>query len=95
MAPTWGKLDIIGALKITYITPIMTLLFLNMFDTIGTLIGVSEQAGILKNGKLPRAGNALMSDAIGTTFGAVRHITYNQLYRKCRRSFRRGENRVS
>lgn len=70
MAPTWGKLDIMGALKITYITPILTLLFLNMFDTIGTLIGVSEQAGILKNGKLPRAGNALMSDAIGTTFGA-------------------------
>ncbi len=71
MAPTWGKLDIAGALKITYLTPIVTLLFLNMFDTIGTLIGVTEQAGILQNGKLPRAGKALMSDAIGTTFGAV------------------------
>lgn len=71
IAPTWGKLDIVGALKITYLTPIVTLLFINMFDTIGTLIGVSEQAGLLRNGKLPHAGRALLSDAIGTTFGAV------------------------
>lgn len=71
IAPTFGKLDILGALKLTYLTPIVTLLFLNMFDTIGTLIGVSEQAGMLKDGKLPRAGRALMPDAIGTTFGAI------------------------
>ena len=71
IAPTWGKLDILGALKLVYLTPIVTLLFLNMFDTIGTLIGVSEQAGIVKGGKLPRAGRALMSDAIGTTFGSL------------------------
>jgi len=71
ISPTWGKLDIIGALKLTYLTPIVTLLFLNMFDTIGTLIGVSEQAGMLRDGTLPRAGRALMPDAIGTTFGAL------------------------
>jgi AGZA family xanthine/uracil permease-like MFS transporter len=71
IAPTWGKLDILGAMKFTYVTPIVTILFLNMFDTIGTLIGVSEQGGMMKDGKLPRAGRALMSDAIGTTFGAV------------------------
>ena len=71
IAPTWGKLDILGALKLVYLTPIITILFLNMFDTIGTLIGVSEQAGIVKGGKFPRAGRALMSDAIGTTFGAI------------------------
>jgi len=71
IAPTWGKLDILGALKLIYLTPIVTLLFLNMFDTIGTLIGVSEQAGMLKEGKLPRAGRALLPDAIGTTFGAI------------------------
>ena len=71
IAPTWGKLDILGALKLVYLTPIVTILFLNMFDTIGTLIGVSEQAGIVKGGKFPRAGRALMSDAIGTTFGAI------------------------
>ncbi len=71
MAPTWLKCDIRGALKVGYLTPIATLLFLNMFDTIGTLIGVSEQAGLMKNGKLPRAGRALISDAVGTTFGAL------------------------
>lgn len=69
--PTWGKLDILGALKPAYLSPIVTLLFLNMFDTIGTLIGVSEQAGMVKEGRLPRAGRALMPDAIGTTFGAI------------------------
>lgn len=71
ITPTWGKLDILGAFKLVYLTPIVTLLFLNMFDTIGTLIGVSEQAGIVKDGKLPRAGRALISDAIGTTFGSL------------------------
>ena len=71
IAPTWGKLDILGALKFVYFTPIVTLLFLNMFDTIGTLIGVSEQGGMAKGGTLPRAGRALMSDALGTTFGAL------------------------
>ena len=71
ITPTWGKLDILGALKLTYLTPIVTLLFLNMFDTIGTLIGVSEQAGMVKDGKLPRAGRALLPDAIGTTFGSI------------------------
>jgi AGZA family xanthine/uracil permease-like MFS transporter len=71
IAPTWGKLDIRGALRLTYLTPIATLLFLNMFDTIGTLIGVSEQAGMLKDGKLPRVRRALLPDALGTTLGAI------------------------
>jgi AGZA family xanthine/uracil permease-like MFS transporter len=71
LGPTFGKLDIVKAFKVDYVTPIVTLLFLNMFDTIGTLIGVSEQAGLMKDGRLPRAGRALLSDAMGTTFGAV------------------------
>jgi len=71
MAPTFLKLDIRGALHITFIMPILTILFLNMFDTIGTLIGVGEQSGLLKNGKLPRAGKALFSDALGTTLGSL------------------------
>ena len=45
-------------------------LFMDMFDTIGTLIGVSEQAGFIKDNKLPRARQALLSDAIGTVAGA-------------------------
>ena len=47
-------------------------LFVDMFDTIGTLIGVSDRAGMLdKEGKLPRVQNALLADAVATCAGAV------------------------
>ena len=44
---------------------------MNLFDTLGTLIGVGEQAGFIKDDKLPRAREALVSDAVATTVGAV------------------------
>lgn len=51
---------------------IFTLLFLDMFDTIGTLLGVSGRAGMLnKDGKLPKMKQAFLADALGTTFGAM------------------------
>ncbi len=50
---------------------ILIFLFMDMFDTVGTLIGVSEQAGFIKDNKLPRANRALVSDAIGTVAGAA------------------------
>jgi len=50
---------------------ILIFLFMDVFDTLGTLIGVSEQAGLMKDGKLPRVKQALLSDAIGTTAGAA------------------------
>jgi len=51
---------------------LFTFLFVDMFDTVGTLIGVSTKAGILnKDGTIPRAKQALMADAIGTTVGAI------------------------
>ncbi|MBI6872592.1 NCS2 family permease [Clostridium aciditolerans] len=50
---------------------LFTLLFMDMFDTIGTLVGVATKAGMLdEKGNVPRAKEALMSDAIGTTLGA-------------------------
>ncbi len=71
IAPTFFKLDIIGALRFEYIIPILVLFLLDFFDTIGTLIGVSSHANLLdKNGNLPRAGRALMADAIGTVAGS-------------------------
>ena len=48
---------------------------MDLFDTIGTLIGVSEQAGFIKDNKLPRAGKAFLSDAIGTVVGACAGTT--------------------
>ena len=70
MQATFLKLDIVGALSFDLLTLILTFLILDLFDTIGTLIGVASEAGLLKEGKLPRAEKALFSDAIGTVIGA-------------------------
>jgi len=53
------------------VTVILTFLFLDVFDTIGTLVGVSERAGLLVDGRLPRARWALFSDASGTVLGSM------------------------
>ena len=50
---------------------ILFFLFLVLFDTLGTLLGVAEQAGLIRDNRLPRAKQALMSDAIGTVSGAA------------------------
>lgn len=71
VAPTFLKLDIIGALKTGLVPIIFVLFFLDVFDTVGTLIGVSGPAGFLRNGKLPRADRAMLSDAIGTVAGTM------------------------
>ncbi|MFW6000793.1 MAG: NCS2 family permease [Halanaerobium sp.] len=66
------KLDIASALDIAMIGVLLSFLFVDMFDTVGTLVGVSQQAGYLdENGDLPKASNALLADAIGTTGGAL------------------------
>lgn len=71
LAPTFLKLDIRGALTLAALPAILLLLFMLMFDTIGTLLGVSTQAGLLKDGKLPRMRQALVSDAVGTLAGSL------------------------
>jgi AGZA family xanthine/uracil permease-like MFS transporter len=70
--PTLGKFDLKDLFQVAYIVPIVTLLFFDLFDTIGTLIGVSERAGFLdEEGNLPRASRALSADAVATMAGAV------------------------
>jgi AGZA family xanthine/uracil permease-like MFS transporter len=71
MAPTFLKMNLSLAIAGPMIPFILVFLFLDLFDTLGTLLGVSEQAGLMKDGKLPRARQALLSDAIGTVFGAA------------------------
>lgn len=71
IAPTFFKLNIGAALTISLLPTVFILFFLDLFDTVGTLIGVSEQAGFVKDGKLPRARPALLSDAIGTVCGTL------------------------
>jgi adenine/guanine/hypoxanthine permease len=51
---------------------LLTFLFVDMFDTVGTLVGVASKADMIdKNGKLPRVKQALFADAVGTTAGAM------------------------
>ena len=66
------KADFHGVGILNFIIVLCSFLFVDMFDTIGTLIGVSTKAGMLdKDGKLPRIKGALLADAVGTTAGAV------------------------
>ena len=71
MTPTLFKLDISGALEPGFITVLVVFLLMDMFDTIGTLIGVGQATGLMKEGKLPRAQRALFADAVGTAAGAL------------------------
>ncbi|RCW50685.1 NCS2 family permease [Halanaerobium sp. MA284_MarDTE_T2] len=66
------QLDIDSALSFGMVGVLLSFLFVDMFDTAGTLVGVSQQAGYLdENGDLPKASRALLADAIGTTGGAL------------------------
>lgn len=72
LAPTFMKLKILDCLDWSFLILIFTFLFMDFFDTAGTLVGLSHRAGILdKDGKIPKAGRALLSDAIGTIVGAI------------------------
>lgn len=68
---TFAKMDLLSALNWKLLPLILVFLFMDLFDTMGTLIGVAEQAGFIKDGKLPRAEKAFMADAIGTIVGAL------------------------
>lgn len=69
--PTLGMLDLRGALCWPMLPFVLIFLFMVLFDTLGTLIGVAEQAGLIRDNRLPRAKQALMSDALGTVTGAA------------------------
>ena len=73
MAPTFGAVFVGFEHMFTakMIMLVLTLLFIDFFDTAGTLIAVTEQAGLVKNGKLPRLNRALLADASSSVFGAV------------------------
>jgi adenine/guanine/hypoxanthine permease len=71
LAPTLLKLDIAGALAPSMISVIFVFFFLALFDSVGTLVGVASQAGLMRKGTLPRARQALLADAIGTVVGAT------------------------
>ena len=68
---TFLQFDIKGALHLGLAEIIFIFLFVDLFDNVGTMVGVCEQGGFMKDGKIPRVGRALLADGIGTMFGAM------------------------
>ncbi len=77
VAPTFGVafeplLNDPGSLMtIQFLIVVLTFLFVDFFDTAGTLVAVANQAGLMKDNKLPRAGKALLADSLATVTGAI------------------------
>jgi AGZA family xanthine/uracil permease-like MFS transporter len=71
-SPTFLQLDLAGAFQIALISIVFTFLFVDLFDTAGTLIGVAHRAGLLdEQGRLPRLRQALMADSSASVIGAA------------------------
>ena len=72
LAPTFLKMDFSKVFSGEFLVVIFAFLFVDMFDTLGTLIGVASKADMLdEEGKLPRISGALLADAVGTSVGAA------------------------
>ncbi len=71
LRPTLLQLDIVGAFAPAMFTVILVFFLLALFDSVGTLVGVGQQAGLMRGGTLPRARQALLADALGTVAGAA------------------------
>ena len=65
------QIDLLGALRWEYLPLIAVTLFFALFDTLGTLMAIAHEAGLLRQGELPRLGRALTADALGMTAGAL------------------------
>ncbi|WP_226671344.1 NCS2 family permease [Metabacillus litoralis] len=73
LAPTFGQalFNLDQIFTIQMIVVILTFLFVDFFDTAGTLVAVANQAGLMKENKLPRAGKALFADSAATVVGSI------------------------
>jgi AGZA family xanthine/uracil permease-like MFS transporter len=70
LEPTLLRMDVRGALTLAMAPIVAIFLIMVFFDTVGTLVGVAQQAGLMRNDRLPRAREAFVSDAVGTVAGA-------------------------
>ena len=72
ISPVFCKFDFTGLLTLKTVLVVFSLLLINIFDTIGTLMGLADKTGIVEqDGNIPHVKEAMMSDAIGTTCGAM------------------------
>ena len=75
-APVFFKMDFSNMFNVDFLMAVFTLLFMAVFDTIGTLMGVSQRAGLVdKDGNMVRAKKAFMADAAGSTAGSIFGVT--------------------
>jgi adenine/guanine/hypoxanthine permease len=65
------QLDFRGASHLGLLEILFAFLFVDLFDNVGTLVGVCEQGGFIKDGKIPRVGRVLLADAMGTIVGSL------------------------
>jgi adenine/guanine/hypoxanthine permease len=68
---TFLQLDFRGASHLGLLEILFAFLFVDLFDNVGTLVGVCEQGGFIKDGKIPRVGHVLVADAVGTIVGSL------------------------
>jgi adenine/guanine/hypoxanthine permease len=71
IAPTFLQLDFSRVSELTFLIVVFSILFVDVFDNAGTLIGVTHRTGLMKNGKLARMKEALISDSFAAMFGAL------------------------
>ena len=71
IAPTFMQMDLVNAVSMVMWPFILIFLFMDVFDTVGTLVGVGEQAGFIRDNKLPRVRHAMLADQSGTLIGSV------------------------
>ena len=71
LAPTFLQLDFSRVFELSFIIVVFSILFVDVFDNAGTLIGVTHRTGLMKNGKLARMREALISDSFAAMFGAL------------------------
>jgi adenine/guanine/hypoxanthine permease len=71
LSPVFAKFDFSQFLNANFIAAVIILLYMQLFDTIGTIIGIGENGGFLKEGRLPGVGRVLFVDALSASIGAV------------------------
>jgi AGZA family xanthine/uracil permease-like MFS transporter len=71
LAPTFLQFDFSRMFEVTFLIVVVSILFVDVFDNAGTLIGVTHRTGLMKNGKLARMKQALIADSFAAMFGAL------------------------
>ncbi len=71
LTPIFLQVDLVAACSAAMLPFVVAFLFMDMFDTMGTLVGVGERAGLTRDGRLPRVNRAMTADAVGTVAGAI------------------------